>query len=291
MRVGVGLPSTIPNVSGKFVLEWAKKAEELGFSSLGTIDRIVYQNYESMIALAAAAAVTQKIGLMTTVLVSPTRDTGLFAKQVASLDRISGGRVTLGVGVGGRRDDADATQSSFSTRGRRLGAQLSLMRKIWAGEKFGDSVGTIGPAPAQKGGPTILIGGRVPRAVSRIGKWGDGYIGSGMDSKTASSTFKIAQDSWAKHNRDGKPKLVCCFYYALGDSPERGADYLRHYYAFAGQFAENIAKGMLSSGPQMKDVADSFSAIDANEIIMWPCIADINQLNLLAESLSSYLRS
>ncbi|MGI0084375.1 MAG: LLM class flavin-dependent oxidoreductase [Nitrososphaerales archaeon] len=117
LRVGVGLPSTIPNVSGKFVLEWAKKAEELGFSSLGTIDRIVYQNYESMIALAAAAAVTQKIGLMTTVLVSPTRDTGLFAKQVASLDRISGGRVTLGVGVGGRRDDADATQSSFSTRG------------------------------------------------------------------------------------------------------------------------------------------------------------------------------
>ena len=289
MKVGVGLPSTIPNVSGKFVLEWAKKAEELGFSSLGTIDRIVYENYESLIALSAAAAVTQKINLMTTVLVLPTRDTGLFAKQVASLDRMSGGRVTLGLGIGGRKDDADATQSSFGTRGKRMGQEIPLMKKIWAGEKVSESVGAIGPAPAQRGGPKLLIGGRAPRAISRVGKLGDGYIGSGMDSKTASSMFKIAQDSWAKYNREGKPKLVCCFYFAIGDSPERGADYLRHYYAFAGPMAENIAKGMLSTPQQIKNVADSFTALEADELIFWPCIPEISQLNLLAEALSSYL--
>jgi alkanesulfonate monooxygenase SsuD/methylene tetrahydromethanopterin reductase-like flavin-dependent oxidoreductase (luciferase family) len=105
MKIGVGLPATVPNVRGDLVVEWARKAEVLGFSSLGIIDRLVYTNYEPLVTLAAAAAVTEKIGLMTTILVAPLRNTVLLAKQAATLDRISGGRLTLGLGIGGRQEE------------------------------------------------------------------------------------------------------------------------------------------------------------------------------------------
>src|SRR4051794_7293616 len=102
MDIAIGLPATIPGVDRESNLEWARRAEARGFSSLGTIDRITYPNLESLMALAAAAAVTERIRLATTILLAPTRETAVFAKQAATLDVISNGRVTLGLAPGGR---------------------------------------------------------------------------------------------------------------------------------------------------------------------------------------------
>src|SRR5215213_6763587 len=153
MEVGIGLPSTVPGVERGQLLEWARRAEARGFSSLGTIDRIVYPNLESLIALAAAAAVTERIRLATTILIAPARANGaLLAKQAASLDRLSNGRLTLGVAVGGREDDYEASGVDFRARGRQFEAMLGQWERIWAGEAHG-TAGAIGPQPVA-GRPT-----------------------------------------------------------------------------------------------------------------------------------------
>src|SRR4051812_49826209 len=138
MDVGIGLPTTIPGVTGPQVLEWARRAEARGFSSLGTIDRIVYANYDPLIALAAAAAVTERIKLATTILIAPLRISGAtLAKQAASVDALSGGRLVLGVAVGGREDDFEVAGADFSSRGKALDGMLAEWREIWDGDAIG----------------------------------------------------------------------------------------------------------------------------------------------------------
>src|SRR5690349_15795719 len=125
MDVGIGLPNAVRGVDRAGIVDWAQRAEAAGFSSLGTIDRLVYGNYEPLIALAAAAAVTERIRLATNILIAPLRaNAALVAKQVATLDHLSEGRVTLGVAVGGREDDYEASGVDFRTRGRRFDAML-----------------------------------------------------------------------------------------------------------------------------------------------------------------------
>src|SRR6266567_1223165 len=153
MKIGIGLPSAIPGVQGSLILEWAKQAEQGPFSSLGVLDRVVYGNYEPLMALAAVAGVTTRLRLMTTVLIATLRNTGILAKQAASLDALSGGRLTLGLGVGGREDDFLAAPADFKNRGKRFDAQLEQLARIWSGQAVSDQVGVIGPAPIQPGGP------------------------------------------------------------------------------------------------------------------------------------------
>src|SRR5579864_3433650 len=113
MQIGIGHPGTIPGVKAQFILDWARRADAGPFSSLGSLDRLVYPNYDALITLTAAAAVTQRIRLMTTVLLAPLHNGGVLAKQAASLDAFSGGRLTLGLGIGGREDDSRAAPADF----------------------------------------------------------------------------------------------------------------------------------------------------------------------------------
>ncbi len=293
LKIGIGLPATIPNTPSSVILEWAKKAEERGFSSLGIIDRIVYPNCEPLITLAVSAGATKKIGLMTTILIAPTREAVLTAKQIATLDLLSGGRLTVGIGLGSRSDDFEATHlSEFKTRGGHMGRQMRLMRRIWAGERVNEVVGAVGPAPNQKGGPPILLGGNNPNEFSRVGKWADGYISSGgNDPKTAAANYAHVLESWNANKRHNKPQFVCCVYYALGeDSAERGAGNLRHYYAIAGPYAEHVVKAMLPNKNQILEAVKSFASIGADELIMWPSINEISQLDALAELLQENLQ-
>src|SRR5262245_55033933 len=120
MRVGVGLPSTLPGASGDLVFAWARHADNGPFASLGVLDRLLYDSYDPLVSLAAAAAVTARVRLATNIVVGPLRDTAQLAKSVASLHALSGGRLILGVAVGARREDYDTAGVEYATRGRRL---------------------------------------------------------------------------------------------------------------------------------------------------------------------------
>src|SRR3954468_4893254 len=134
MDIGIGLPNAVPRVDRAGIVEWARRADEAGFSSLGTIDWIVYGNYESLIALAAAAAVTERIRLMTDILIAPLRsNTALLAKQAATLNDLSGGRAVLGLAVGGRPDDYESSGVDFHSRGRIFDRQLEELARHWSG--------------------------------------------------------------------------------------------------------------------------------------------------------------
>src|SRR5438105_733506 len=141
MQIGIGLPAPIPGIGRDVILEWARKAEASSFSSLGTIDRLVFPNLEPMIALAMAAAVTERIRLMTTVLLVPIRNAGILAKEAATLDVLSNGRFTLGVGIGAREDDFRAAPAAFHGRGKHFEEQLTLMKRIWSGEAVDEQTG------------------------------------------------------------------------------------------------------------------------------------------------------
>ena len=107
---------------------------------------------------------------MTTILIAPLTNAAVLAKQAATLDTISGGRLTLGVGIGGREDDYRAAFTPFKGRGKRFEEQLTLMKRIWSGEQVEDEVGPVGPAPSHSGGPELLIGASSPVALRRVGR-------------------------------------------------------------------------------------------------------------------------
>ncbi len=156
MKVGIALPNAVPGASGAEMTEWARRADARGFSTLGTIDRLAYDNYEPLLALAAAAAVTERIGLCTSVLLAPLRiNAAELAKEALSLNALSGGRFTLGVGLGGREDDYELSGIETAGRGKRLDAMLERMREIWAGDEVGPSLAGARRESSSAEAPTL----------------------------------------------------------------------------------------------------------------------------------------
>jgi alkanesulfonate monooxygenase SsuD/methylene tetrahydromethanopterin reductase-like flavin-dependent oxidoreductase (luciferase family) len=166
--IGIGLPNPVPGTPGHLFLEWATRAEDRGFSALATIDRVVYPNYDSLITLAAAAGATTRIGLLTNILLAPVYPPVLLAKSAASLDQLSGGRLTLGLAPGARADDYAAVDRDFHRRGREFDAALDLMHRAWRGEPVAGSDMPVSPRPTNGERVPILIGGSGDAAVRRV---------------------------------------------------------------------------------------------------------------------------
>jgi alkanesulfonate monooxygenase SsuD/methylene tetrahydromethanopterin reductase-like flavin-dependent oxidoreductase (luciferase family) len=278
MEVGVGLPTTTPGADGGCVLEWARRAEDGPFASLGVLDRMVYRSLEPLAALAAAAAVTASIRLVTMVVIGPLRNTALLAKQAASLDWLSGGRLTLGLAIGARGDDYRALGVEPGGRGRRLGEQLAELRSIW-------ERGEVGPEPVQPGGPPLLAGGLSGEAFARMARGADGYVHGGGPPRAFAGAAARAWAAWRDLERPGRPQLWGQGYFALGDA-EAGGAYLRDYYAFTGPFAEKIAAGNLTSGRAVKDFVRGYREAGCDHLVLLPTVSDPAQLDRLADVLA-----
>ena len=285
MKIGIGLPANIPGVSRESVLDWARQADSGPFSSVGIIDRVVYPNWDPFITLAAAAAVTERIRLMTTILIAPVRDATLLAKQAASIDVLSGGRLTLGMGVGRREDDYTAVSGRFNRRGKRFEEQLALMKRVWSSESPVDGTNPVGPEPLQSGGPELLIGAFAPAAIKRAGRWGDGYLGGGGDPQAALAMYETVLKEWRNCGRNGRPRFVATNAFALGsNAAERGANQYRHYNQFLGsEAADQAARRVLTSAEDIRKVIQEFDQVGLDEMVFLPQVTDLDQVDRLAE--------
>lgn len=278
MDVGIGLPNAVPGTSGANLVEWARRADARGFSSLGTIDRVVYDNYEPLMALAAAAAVTERIGLCTSVLLGPLRTNPTdLAKKSLSLNALSDGRFTLGVGLGGREDDYEASEVPMRDRGKALDAALARIREVWEGEEIG---------PSRQGAPGLVVGGSVDASFARAARFGDGWIAGGSPPDEYAGMAEKAKAAWAAAGRQGEPRLMGLAYYSLGDNAEAEAEaYLGDYYAFLGEeVAGYIVAGAAKDAETVKQRIAAFEEAGCGELIFFPSSSDPAQVDLLADA-------
>jgi len=278
MDVGIGLPNAVPGTSGEQLTEFARRAEARGFSTLGTIDRVAYRNYEPLMALAAAAAVTERIGLCTSVLLAPLRTNAVaLAKQTLSLQALSGGRLTLGVGLGGREDDYEVAGVEMGTRGRDVDAMLERMTEIWEGEQ-------VGP---QTTPPRLLIGGSVEASFQRAARFGDGWIAAGAPADQFAGMREQVEAAWSATGRDGRPRTAALAYFSLGEQAEENARrYLTDYYGWLGEeTAAFIADSAAKDAETAKQYVSAFADAGCGELILFPSSSDPEQADLLADAL------
>ncbi|MET8161417.1 LLM class flavin-dependent oxidoreductase [Sphaerisporangium sp. NPDC005289] len=282
MEVGLGLP-----VGDLTVLrDWASRAETGPFSALGLLDRLVYDNPEPLVTLAVIAGATSRVRLMTEVLVAPLRPVALLAKQCATLDRLSGGRLTLGIGVGVREDDFRVAQVDYRGRGRRLDEQMRTMRRLWAGEAYGGGAGPIGPAPARTGGPEVLFGGFVPATADRVAHHGDGFLGAMFGPQDMGRFFRTVERAWRSAGREGRPRLVAQANVALGPGQvvDDAGRALRAYYDF-GDYRHKVVQGLLTTPDAVRHAVTAFGDVGADEVMLYCWSADPGQVGRIADAL------
>ncbi|HEX2088915.1 MAG TPA: LLM class flavin-dependent oxidoreductase [Actinomycetota bacterium] len=277
MRVGIGLPSAIPGTAGERIVEWARRADEGPFSSVGVLDRIAYDSFDPLISLTAAAAVTSRIKLVTMVVIAPLRTTAVLAKEAASLDAISGGRFVLGLGIGARADDYTVSGLETKERGQRLAEQLLALKTYWEDDR-------VGPHSGPSGGPLLLAGGQSGEAFARMARYADGYVHGGGPPRAFASAASRARAAWSEFGRPGQPALWGQGYFALGQEAELpGGDYLRDYYAFTGPFAEKVAAANLTTPQAVIDFVRGYEEAGCDELVLLPTVPDANQIDRLAD--------
>ena len=283
MKIGIGLPNTMLGTPGRLLVEWARRAEERGFSSLATIDRVAYPSYDSLTALTAAAAATDEIGLFTDVLLAPVYEPVHLAKVTANLDQISAGRLTLGLGVGGRPDDFELTGRSFADRGARFDADLELLHQSWAGEPVAGSSLPVAQ-PTMRGHIPLLIGGQSKFAAARAARWGAGFTIGGAPPEMAAGAIKEFKAAYAQAGGTGEPRIAALSYFSLGEErTDESLHNLRSYYRFLGDWVEAIATGPPRSDDAVRAIVAGFEDAGVDELIFDPTAPHLDQVDRLAD--------
>lgn len=283
MDIGIGLPNTIPGTPGRMLVSWARAAEEAGFSSLATIGRVAYPSYDTMATLAAAGAVTERIGLVSNILLIPTHDAVMVAKAAASVDQISDGRLTLGIGVGSRDDDYAAVGVPFEERGRRADRNLEIMHRAWAGELVEGARKPVTPTPVG-GKVPVIVGGMSEAAVRRTVEWGIGWTAGGAPPEMVGPFIERVRAAWKEAGREDDPRIMALTYFVLDGRDEEAERSLTDYY---GDFGVQLSERIPKDADGVRRIAEAFEALGVDELIFDPTVADLRQLELLAEAVLS----
>jgi len=292
MKIGLNLPAMVPGLDRHLILEWCRRVDAGPFSSFACGERINFPNPEVMVTMAAAAAVTERVRLVFSILVLPMHSPVLIAKQIATLDVLSGGRVTLGLGVGGRQEDYTAVGATFDDRRiGRMEKQIEIMRRVWSGEPVVEgALRPVEPLPVQEGGPELLAGAIMPRSIARAAQWADGLtdFSFGPSLEEIENKMRLAREAWQEAGRADPPRFVASFWYALGDGARAQLDeYLERYLNFMGP---ELSKALIptvttTSAARLKELAAALEGMGVDELILVPTTSDPDEVDRVADIL------
>ncbi len=290
------MPIMEPDLDASTLKAWATAIDDGPFASLCWGERIAFDNPEAVTLLGALAAWTDRVRLVTTVMVPQLHDPVLLAKSLATGDMLSGGRLTVGLGVGGRTEDYDAVGADPATQTMRGIAELvAVMKRVWTGEKVTDSVVPVGPAPLQQDGPPLLVGTMGPKTVQSAAAWADGLAGTTLDLDTAKQNelFDVARTAWAQAGK-AKPLLATSFWFAVGDGDEARAQVHRHLRRYMNwipaEYVDAMAPstGWAGNEDELSSVLRTFDDIGADEVHLIPTSSDVDQVRRVADVVKDF---
>ncbi len=282
MRIGVGLPSTVPGVDGAALTSWSRGAEERGFACLATTEHVVFPGMDPLVPLAAAAAVTERIELQTSVVVLPLRDPVLLAKETAAIDAVSGGRLTVGVSVGWREADFAATGQALAGRGDRFDAGIDSLRALWSGQA------PVGSAPVcpplVRGSIPLLIGGTAERSAPRVARSAEGWHAGGVPISAVRAGIPVVRRAWDAAGRDGAPRILVVRYVALGDGARASvAAQIDAYYDEASPELRQLFKdSVLDSPAALQRELDLAAEAGIDDVVLLPFSTSLDELDRFA---------
>ena len=285
MDIGIGIPNTIPGSTGTSLLEWAQRAETAGFSTLATIGAVSYPGFEELTLFAAAGAVTERIRFLSNVLISPARSTAELAKQAATVDQLTGGRLTLGLGVGWRTSDFTLTGRDFGSRGKAFDSQLRDLHRALDGKPIQEGTREVGPPTVQSPLP-IMVGGNTEAAVRRVVE-NDSVIGwtaGGMPPDAVADFGAKVRSAWAEAGRPGVPRIAALTYFGLGDDERSHANLRDYYIPMGAETAEMIAGFALRTPEAVKGAVAAYADAGVDELLLDPSLPEPEQVDRLAEA-------
>jgi alkanesulfonate monooxygenase SsuD/methylene tetrahydromethanopterin reductase-like flavin-dependent oxidoreductase (luciferase family) len=293
MDLAMTLPTMLPHGRDE-VLAWCRGVDEGPWSSLAVPERITYTSHSWTVQLAAAAALTERVRLWTTFVVLPAHPAVQVAKDLASVDRLSGGRLTVGVGVGGREHDYRAVGAPFGRRWQRMDDAVAAMRAVWAGEPPFPGADPVGPEPVQPGGPPLVAGVMGPKALARAARWAvgvdDGSTVTGVDRDALAGAVERVRAAWRDAGRPDAPHVSASLWYALGSGADErlrryAHDYLR---IFGDEIAAAMAGACAVSTPAaLRDAVAAAADAGCDELFLVPTTADPAELDRTREALGA----
>ncbi len=293
MKIGICLPYMKAGLDREDYLNWFKAVDEGPFHSISCGERVHGPTYDMRVLLAAAATATQRVEITPTLYVLPMHSATQVAKEVATLDILSGGRVNnVAVGYGGREKDYQAVDARFQGRYGRMDRQVTQMRQIWNGEEIISGAGPIGPSPTWSQPPRLLAGAMGPKSIERCAQWADGlYAWSGNgESEELARTFAMADAAWERAGREKAPYRLGGFWYTLAEDGQRKLyDYVYEYLAIAGpEIAQMMAESVhRSNADALLQGLDNAEAAGCKEVFLVPATAELVEVHALAELLQS----
>ena len=291
MDIAMTMPTMIAHGRSE-TLAWCEAIDKGPWSSLAVPERVTYPSHSWIVELSAAAALTRRGRLWTTIIVLPAHDAVDVAKQLASVDQLSAGRLTVGIGVGGREHDYRAINGSFDRRWSRMDEQVETMRRVWSGEPPFEGADPVGPAPVQAGGPPFVAGAMGPKALARAAKWAigvdDGSTVFGIDPAATEAAFTRIREAWSAEGRSDAPHISASLWYALGDdAQQRLYDYGYSYMKIFGEELGTMMAGMLSTSTaeSLRESVSTLESLGCDELFLVPTTTDVTELNRTRDAL------